>query len=73
VNGLYEVVADVDQALMLVRVNSKQGATNATMFVNATGAIGTPTVAEGETATLEVPEELVPFRVGRPPVFFGGS
>lgn len=41
--------------------------------MDAAGAIGACAVAEGDAAPLKMAEELVPFVVGRAPVFFAGT
>jgi hypothetical protein len=69
----HEAVADVDETVMLVGVHSQQWATNTTVFVNATGAVCSAAIAEGESAVLEMSEEFVPLRVSRLTVFLAGS
>ena len=41
--------------------------------MDAAGGVGASAVAEGDAAALEVAEELVPFGVGRGPVFLAGA
>ncbi len=42
------------------------------MFVDAWGSECTATGADGNLATFEVPQELLPLLLGGLPVFFGG-
>ena len=66
-----QVVADVEEALVLGWVGAQQGAAQAGMLVDAGGGVGATAGAEGDLAVLEVAEELLPFCVGRGPVFLG--
>jgi len=68
-----EVVEDLGEAATLVRVGAQQGATQATVFVDAGCVIGTAAVAEGDFAAFEVAEELGPFLVTGGAVFLTGT
>ena len=65
-----QVVADVDQTVPLVGVDSQQWAADAAVFVDTACSVCSSAVAEGEATVLEMSEELIPFRVGGASVFF---
>jgi hypothetical protein len=64
-----EVGVNLVEALDQDRVNLKQGAADAGMFVLAGGGVGAPAVAEFDFAFIEVFLEFFPFRAGRRTVF----
>ena len=72
VDAVDKVVADVEQPLPLIGIDAQQRATDATVFVDAAGAVGPPAITEGESAAFEVPEEFVPFRIGGASVLIAG-
>ena len=60
-DAVVEVVADLDQALCLSRVGSKQRTSDATVLMQARRSEVAGAGAQGDLAQLEVAEELVPF------------
>jgi len=68
-----EVVAQTGQPWPLGRVSPQQRAPDAAVLVDAAGAVGPPAVAERDLAAGEVAEELLPFLIGRQPVFPAGA
>jgi hypothetical protein len=68
-----QVVTNLLQPSPLTRVNAQDWASDATVLVLAAGAVGPAAFAEGDLAPFEVAEELVPFLIGRSPIFFAGT
>jgi hypothetical protein len=68
-----EVAADLFEAVARGGVEPQERAPDARVLVDAAGAVGSPAVAEGDAAALEVAEELVPFGVGGGAVFLAGA
>ena len=66
-----QVLADIEEALALGWVGAQQRAAQAGVLVDAGGGVGATAGAEGDLAMLEVAEKLLPFCVGRGPVFLG--
>ncbi len=64
-----EVGVDVLEPGPLVWVDPQQRAPDAAVLVDAAGAVDASAVAEGDPASFEVAEELVPFLVRRGAVF----
>lgn len=56
-----EVVTDFDQSCPLGRGDDQDGASDACVLVDAVSSVSTSAVPEGEFASLEVSEELLPF------------
>jgi hypothetical protein len=59
-----EIVADLFQPGAGGRIRAQQRAAETAVFVDAGGVVGAATVADGDLAALEVPDELGPFGVG---------
>ncbi|WP_328741671.1 hypothetical protein OG436_04660 [Streptomyces caniferus] len=68
-----QVVADLDKPCPLGRVRSEERASDASVLVDAGGAVGAGAGADGELAAFEVTEEVFPLCVGRGAVFLGGA
>ncbi|MFD7019126.1 hypothetical protein [Streptomyces sp. NPDC059928] len=66
------VVADVHQAGPLGRGGPQERAADATVLMNATGAVGPAAVTEGDLSALEVAEELLPLLLGGAAVLLAG-
>jgi hypothetical protein len=67
-----QVVADLCEPVPLGWVWPVDGAADAGVFVDAGGAECPPAGTGGDLAAFEVPEEFLPFLVGRGAVFLGG-
>ena len=67
-----EVVADLQQPVLLVGVRPKERAPDAGVFVHASAGEGSATGADGDLAALEVAEELLPFFIAGCAIFIGG-
>jgi hypothetical protein len=68
-----QIAADLLKPGALGRVRAQERAPDAAVLMLAACSPGTPAVAQGNPAALEVAEELVPFGVGGGAVFFGGA
>ena len=60
-----EIVADLDQAVLLGRIGPEHRASDAGVLVDAGGAERASACADRDLAPLEVAQELLPFIVGR--------
>ena len=60
-----EVLEDLLEATRLGRVRAEERAAEAGVFVFARGAVGPAADPEFDLASLEMPEELFPFGIGR--------
>lgn len=67
-----QVVADLDEAVSLIRVRSEHEASNTRVFVDAGRSECASADSDGEFASLEVPEEGIPFFVGEGSVLLAG-
>lgn len=66
-----QVVADLGKPCPLGRVRPEERASDASVFVDAGGAVGAGAGADREFAAFEVAEEVFPFRVGGGAVLLG--
>ncbi|MGX1676500.1 ATP-binding protein [Streptomyces sp. NPDC055400] len=64
---------DGHDAVALVGVRPQEAASQTAVLVDAAGSVGAAAVAQGDAATFEVAEVLLPFLVGRDPVFLAGE
>ncbi|MGW7281643.1 hypothetical protein ACWGIV_25770 [Streptomyces sp. NPDC054844] len=59
-----QVVADLDEAVSLSRIRSEHGASNTRVLVDAGSSECASADSDGQFASLEMPEEGIPFLVG---------
>src|SRR6516225_9507543 len=66
-----QVVADLGDAVPLLRVHPEQAASQTAVLVNTAGRIRPAAGSQGDAAAFEVAEEFLPYLVSGQPVFFG--